>query len=120
MERLNQSWRARELPEGRVRIGITTGRVVMGVLGGEQSLKYTTVGDPVNAAARLESFDKDSFAADPTSWRVLVGEETKRRLDGRFQTVDLGEHAVKGKQILVKIHRVLGFSEDVPVKEGER
>jgi adenylate cyclase len=109
MEQLNEGWEQRGLPIGRLRIGITTGRAVVGVLGGDRSLKYTSVGDTVNAAARLESFDKDSFAADAnTSWRILISAETRQRLDASFRCADLGAHALKGKQEPVHIYRILG------------
>jgi adenylate cyclase len=112
MERLNEKWAKRELPSGRLRVGIFTGPAVAGVMGGEQSLKYTSVGDTVNTAARIESFDKDGFGADASgsAWRVLIGEETLHHLGGAFQTLDLGVHALRGKEREIGIYRVLGAS----------
>jgi adenylate cyclase len=112
--RLNAGWRARGLAEGRVRVGIFTGPATLGAIGGRHSLKYTTVGDSINVAARLETFDKDSFAAEPadSTHRILIGEETERRLGGAFRTVDLGAHTLSGKREATRIFRVLGPSED--------
>ncbi len=110
MDGLNVDWRARGLPTGRVRVGIYTGPAVVGVLGGHKSMKYTTVGDTVNTAARLESFAKDDFDAVRADWRILVGGETMRYLDGAFRAEDLGSHALKGKSETIRIFRILGPS----------
>jgi adenylate cyclase len=113
MDHLNRNWRARGMPTGRVRVGIFTGPAVVGILGGGKSLKYTTVGDTVNTAARLESFAKDEFSSEQegADWRVLVGDATMERLDEAFLTQDLGLHALKGKHEEIRIFRVLGASE---------
>lgn len=110
IERLNREWKSRGLRTGRVRIGILTGPVVAGVLGSEKSLKYTTVGNTVNTASRLESFDKAELASQPgeDAWRILIGEETRRRIGGAFQTADLGKHLLPGKHQEIRIHQVLG------------
>ena len=78
----------------------------------------------MNIAARLEGFDKDGFSSDPgeSSWRILVGEETVRRVRGAFRAVDLGAHALKGKAEAIGIHRILGGagreqSEGLPDRE---
>jgi adenylate cyclase len=110
IERLNRDWKARGVRTGQVRIGILTGPVVAGVLGSQKSLKYTTVGDAVNTASRLESFDKDGFSADDEggACRILIGEETRRRIGSDFRTTDLGKHLLPGKHQEIRIHQVLG------------
>jgi adenylate cyclase len=121
MTRLNEQWRAAGLDEGRMRIGVYTGPATTGAIGGSKSLKYTTVGDSINTAARLETFDKESFASDPEARvsRVLIGGETFDRLDSSFETEFLGEHALSGKSEMTRIYRVLGSSKDeVSTHEG--
>jgi adenylate cyclase len=110
MRELNTDWQTRGLRTGRCRVGICTGRAVVGCVGADQSLKYTSVGDTVNTAARLESIDKEQFlseAPDVIS-RVLVSEETWRRSRDVFEIVDLGAHPLKGKHAPVPIYRVMG------------
>jgi adenylate cyclase len=112
MDRLNEDWRTRGLPTGRVRVGIFTGPAVVGILGGRKSMKYTTVGDTVNTAARLESFAKDDFSSqtERSDWRILIGDTTMQYLGERLRTEDLGSHALKGKHETTRIYRVLGTS----------
>jgi len=60
----------------RARVGICTGPVVAGSVGGGGRQNYTVHGDTVNLAARLEAANKD-HGTD-----VLVGEQTVRLLAG--------------------------------------
>jgi adenylate cyclase len=114
MRELNASWEARGLRIGRCRIGICTGPAVVGCVGAQDNLKYTSVGDTVNTAARLESFDKQQFIdeAPEVVSRVLVSEETWRRTRDEFEIQALGAHSLKGKRAAVKIYRVLGPAVD--------
>jgi adenylate cyclase len=119
MARLNESWRRKRLPTGRLKIGICTGPVVVGALGGDESLKFTSVGDVVNTAARLESFDVEGVSFDAASSRILIGEETWRRTAGEFQTVDLGMHALKGKAEKIRIFKVVVPADEAAAAAGE-
>jgi adenylate cyclase len=108
LERLNERWRQEGGRTARVRIGILTGPAIVGSVGSAERLKYATVGDTVNTASRLESFDKAAFDADPEAFRILVGEATQRRLGGRFRTRPIGVHRLKGRGESLEIYRVLG------------
>jgi adenylate cyclase len=110
MRGLILTWRDRGLPPVRMRIGIFTGPVVIGSQGSPTRQKYTSLGDTVNTAARLESFDKEAFAAeqDPTACRILIGDPTRSRIGDAFRLEPLGVHGVKGKGEKIAIYRVLG------------
>jgi adenylate cyclase len=88
-----------------IRIGIHTGPVVAGLLGGSERLKYTTVGDTVNIAARLESYDK-TIAGDGLC-RILVGDGTSQYLNSHYETEEVGTLVLKGKGKTVKAYRVV-------------
>jgi adenylate cyclase len=110
LRRLNAFWQQQNLPTVEMRVGIYTGPVVGGSLGSAQRLKYTTMGDTVNVASRLESFDKehvDPKAAD-SPCRILIGEETLKYLDHQFETKKIGSAILKGKDEEVIIYRVIG------------
>jgi adenylate cyclase len=113
LKRLNAVWQQQNLPTVEMRVGIFTGPVVAGSLGSTQRLKYTTVGDTVNIASRLESFDKELIDPDlaDSPCRILIGETTLRYLDRQFQTKRVGDTNLKGKDEKVIIHRVIGRME---------
>jgi class 3 adenylate cyclase/tetratricopeptide (TPR) repeat protein len=73
----------------QMRIGINTGLVVVGKIGDDLRMDYTAVGDTTNLAARLQQL------ARPGS--VVIGVATHRLVAGFFETLDLGEVAVKGR-----------------------
>jgi adenylate cyclase len=106
MHRLNAHWQEKGLPEVGMRIGIYTGPAVAGALGSFQRMKYTTIGDTINIASRLESYDKD--LGKEALCRILIGESTLRYLGPEFRTERIGEVSLKGKEERITIYRVLG------------
>ena len=109
IERLQKEWQEKGLPSIRMRVGIYTGPLVAGSLGGIERQEYTVLGDTVNTAARLESFNKEIDADNPC--RILIGQSTLEYLTPQFKTEIVGEEALKGKHEKVTIHRVISGSE---------
>ena len=62
------------------------------------------LGDTVNIAARLESFNKE---VDGGIHHILISEETHQRLENNFITEFVGKYALKGKKQETEIYRVL-------------
>lgn len=85
---INENARLRGDPEIEMRIGICTGPLVAGSIGGRARAEYTVIGDTVNLASRLESFEKTLRDPDIASkgCRILIDEGTNKRLDPRFKT----------------------------------
>jgi len=104
LEALNQKWQIQGRPTAAMRVGIATGTVVTGSLGSSQRLDYTTIGDSVNVAARLESYDK---SIGDGICRILINKETYLHLQGRFPTQFIGSVQLKGRQQLTEIYQVL-------------
>jgi adenylate cyclase len=114
LEKLNEFWSAQGSPRVRIRVGIATGSVVAGCLGSTQRIKYTTIGDVVNTAARLESFGKEAPGSSPdTQCEVLLSDRTAACLGDRFELESVGVASLKGKSEGVMVYRLLG--EKTPV-----
>jgi adenylate cyclase len=111
LARLNERWRAEGLPEVRVRAGIHTGPVVAGSFGDAERLEYTVIGDNVNVASRIEGFDK-SPVSGAELLRIHLSDATLERLGGGFPTVAIGEVALKGRDLPVRVHRLEGAAAD--------
>jgi adenylate cyclase len=104
LHKLNLKWTSQGLPTTSMRVGISTGMVVTGTLGGQQRLDYTTIGDCVNVAARLESYDKS--LADGVC-RILLSDETYTLIEDKFPTKFIGEVQLRGRKSPTKIYQVL-------------
>ena len=112
MEELVASWHIEGGPQVKVRVGIATGQVVAGLLGSAQRMKYTTIGDVVNTAARLETYGKEIPAelVDPYC-QIMVAASTVALLEGEFQFQRVGSLQLKGKSEAVVAY--------VPMDAGE-
>jgi adenylate cyclase len=114
---LNRRWLEQNRPTTAMRMGIYTGPMVAGSLGGADRLEYVVIGDTVNIASRLESFDKDLFArslANPC--RILIGEATLCRLGQRFLTEKVGQVSLKGKEERIHVYRVVGHAKQLSIE----
>ncbi|NTW38115.1 MAG: adenylate/guanylate cyclase domain-containing protein, partial [Syntrophobacteraceae bacterium] len=111
MSRLNALWREQGLPTAGLRVGIHTGPVVAGTLGSSQRLKYTTVGNTVNIAARLESYEREHADLDPIKepYRILISDATRKLIGEGFRTVRMGEVLFKGQKREITVYSVLDW-----------
>ena len=82
------------------RVGINTGLVVAGELGGRGKRDFTVMGDTVNIASRLET------AAEVNT--ILVSENTRAQARNVFDYKSLEPIKVKGKSKSLKVYRVHG------------
>ena len=84
--------------ELRIGIGINTGVVIAGTIGGGGKLEFTLIGDAVNVAARVEQLTKT------TGDTILLTQHCLDALDSRpAGLIDRGSHALKGKSAAVQV-----------------
>jgi adenylate cyclase len=84
--------------ELRIGIGINTGKVIAGTIGGAGKLEFTLIGDTVNVAARVEQLTKT------TGDTILLTQYTADALVAPPPgLVDRGPHALKGKSAAVSV-----------------
>jgi adenylate cyclase len=103
----------KKLPPVRVRIGIHTGRAVVGNIGAPGRVNYTIVGDTVNTAQRLETLGRQAVPPE-TEVGVLVSAATAKRLDHTLKTVRLGDFSVKGRSGSVEVYQLLTPDQVMP------
>src|SRR5712691_9593642 len=85
-----------------VRIGIHTGLVVIGDMGGAGRQEQLALGEVPNIASRIEG-----LAAPNT---VAISEATSRLVEGYFDCQDLGAQTLRGVAQPLNVYRVLGES----------
>jgi adenylate cyclase len=100
LDTLNARWAMAGLPPLRMGIGIHSGTVFAGNVGGRARMKYTVIGDTVNVAARVEGLNKDLGTT------ILITEETRARVGSRVAAEDRGEVTVKGRTRPVRVYAV--------------
>lgn len=83
--------------ELRIGIGINTGVVIAGTIGGAAKLEFTLIGDAVNVAARVEQLTKI------TGDSILLTEHTVDALTSRPPLIDRAAHLLKGKSAAVNV-----------------
>jgi class 3 adenylate cyclase len=94
---LNNAAEHAGLPAFQIGIGINTGTVIAGTLGGPGRLDYTVLGDAVNIAQRLQS--------EAVGGEILASAVTVRQA-GADRAEPVGRRRLKGRQELVEVYRV--------------
>jgi class 3 adenylate cyclase len=98
----------------RIGIGINSGPVMVGTVGGGGRLEFTVIGDPVNVAARVEETTRDTGDRIllTESTRALLGDEWRGRLEER------GSMTLKGKSEPVALYTVRRQASDAAATDA--
>lgn len=115
---LREKWKRdgcwpKDIEELQVRIGINSGKMVVGNMGSANRMNYTMMGDEVNLASRLESAAKqygvDTLVSGQTLEMEWTDETGKRKLSDEVEVRLIDNVRVKGKQTPVKIYELMGL-----------
>jgi len=80
-----------------VGVGVNSGTVIAGSIGGAGRLNFSVIGDAVNVAARVEAATRE------LGDEVLITASTHERLGETIEAEARGEHALKGKDEPVEL-----------------
>jgi class 3 adenylate cyclase len=94
---LNVAWEAAGQPPFDLGLGVSTGIVAAALLGSEERLEYTLVGDTVNLTQRLQQWAEpgETVLSEPT-WEALTAPPDADKLAPAI---------VKGRETPVSAHR---------------
>ena len=92
----------------RVGLGLNTGKVVAGSIGGGGRLNFSVIGDAVNVAARVESEPRR------TGDDLLLTEETRERLHGEYDLEPRGERELRGIERPVRLYAPRSEASSLP------
>jgi class 3 adenylate cyclase len=96
---VNDRWRKEGLSEFVLGIGLSTGEVAAALLGSDERVEYTVVGDTVNLSQRLQDL------ARPAGTTVLSG-ATVEALSQPPVLEPMGDQFVKGRETPIEAYRM--------------
>ncbi|HEY5944467.1 MAG TPA: adenylate/guanylate cyclase domain-containing protein [Kofleriaceae bacterium] len=97
---LNQHRETQGLSPIKIGVGIHTGNVAAGMLGGSLQSEYTVIGDAVNVASRVEGLTKE-YGVD-----VLISETTWQLLNEPRRGDKLGSAQIRGRKEPVVLYTI--------------
>lgn len=102
--RINQDRREKGLFPVHLRIGVNSGDMLAGLLGSQDRMEYTVVGDAVNMASRL--------CNEAQQGQIIIQEEYYQSISGHHELEVDCEKTIKirGKEQPVSIYNVTGIS----------
>ncbi|MCK5180725.1 MAG: adenylate/guanylate cyclase domain-containing protein, partial [Candidatus Omnitrophica bacterium] len=107
LKALHEKWNSEGLEPLDIGIGINTGEMVVGNMGSELRMDYTVIGDAVNLGARVEALTRQFNV------HLIITEATYKYVKDLIEARPLESVKVKGKEIPVMIHEVLGLKDTV-------
>jgi adenylate cyclase len=108
---LQMEWRAKNLPEIDIGIGINSGAMAVGNMGSSQRFDYTVMGDNVNLASRLEGINKEYGT------NIIISEFTYLAAKKDVYVRQVDSVRVKGKHEPVHIYELRGLGRPQGMEE---
>lgn len=103
---MRDRWQREGKPHMSVRIGISTGQMVVGNMGGTDRFDYTVIGDTVNLGARLEGANKQYHTG------IMISEGTHKQVWEHVVARELDLLVVAGKTEPIRVYELIGLVKD--------
>ena len=101
VEYLRGKWLSEGKPKIEIGVGINTGEVFIGNIGTETRMEYTVIGDTVNLASRIESYNK------VYKTNLLVSESTYNHVADIADVIKIKDVQIRGKAKKMDIYEIL-------------
>ncbi len=108
---ISSEWMQKGEKPLHIRIGLNSGDVIVGNVGGEKHKNYTVMGDNVNLASRLEGANKEYNSA------IMISESTCEAAKDFVLVRELDSIKVKGKTKPTKVFELIGMKGDSEAEE---
>lgn len=104
VDQLQDKWLFEGKPKIEIGIGINTGEAFVGNIGSEKRLEYTVIGDMVNLASRIESYNK------VYKTNMLISSSTYSHVSDIVDVIKIADVTIRGKAKKMDIYEVLRLS----------
>ena len=101
VKELQKKWVNEGKPKIDIGIGINTGEVFVGNIGSVNRMEYTVIGDTVNLASRLESYNKIYKT------KMLISSSTYQETKNILDVIKISDVEIRGKSHKMDIYEVL-------------
>ena len=103
VDELQQKWLNEGKPKIEIGVGINTGEAFVGNIGSENRMEYTVIGDMVNLASRIESYNK------VYKTNFLISSSTYACVKNIVDVIKISNVTIRGKAKKMDLYEVINL-----------